>query len=316
MRTMREAFSYTAYGLGIRSVLPLPELIAGEVAADVVIREQEIDCPALEAIDEQHAFGTIQEEAYYRFSGVGTFLVRGGHEIIVDPVAGVDTRALRLSLLGPAMALVLHQRGRFIVHASAVAIGGRAVAFLGGNGFGKSTMAAALYTRGHDMLTDDVAAICTGSSGLMLLPSFPQFKLWPESALALGNEPETLPLVHPDFQKRAYQVTRRFSRKPLPLQRLYVLSGGPTVELSPLQPQQALAEFMRYWYGTRFGRPLLRTVGISCLFRQCADLASKVSMSRLKRPPSLQRLSDLARHVEEDLAVNGNGSGHSINTNS
>jgi ABC-type glutathione transport system ATPase component len=76
---------------------------------------------------------------------VGAFLVRGGREIMIDAVPGVDARTLRLSLLGPALALVLHQRGRFVLHASTVAVAGSAIAFLGEKGWGKSTIAAALY---------------------------------------------------------------------------------------------------------------------------------------------------------------------------
>jgi len=36
-------YSYIAYGLGIRSALPLPELTVGEAAQDVVLRLGKVD---------------------------------------------------------------------------------------------------------------------------------------------------------------------------------------------------------------------------------------------------------------------------------
>lgn len=299
-------FSYIAYGLGIHSILPLPELIAREGAADVVVRLGKVDRSLLEAVDEYHAFWATPTEACHFFRGVGAFLVRDGHEVIVDPVPGVDMRVLRLSLLGPTMGLILHQRGRFVLHASTIAITGSAIAFLGGNGSGKSTIAAALHARGHDLLADDVTAMHIGSGCPTVLPSFPQFKLWPDSAVALGNVPETMPLLHPDLDKRACCVTERFAHISLPLRRLYVLARGPTPEIEFLPPQEALRELMRHWYGTRFGRWLLQVVGIAPYFLQCASLANRVNIRRLKRPPSLEALPDLARLVEQDLAEDRN----------
>jgi hypothetical protein len=295
-------FSYMAYGLGIHSALPLPELVAQEVAADVVIRLGKVDRSLLETVDAIHAFWATAEEACHFFKGVGAFLVRGGREIIADLDLDADARPVRLSILGPALALVLHQRGRFVLHASAVAVFGSAVAFLGGHGWGKSTTAAALYTRGHDMMTDDATAVHMDTDGPKIIPSFPQFKLWPEAVVALGEVPEALPLLHPDLPKRAQRLTQGFVQTPLPLTRLYVLDEGPALESTPLQSQEALQELMHHWYGARFGRQLLQATGIAAHFRQCTRLASQVSIYRLQRPVCLAALPELARFVEEDLA--------------
>jgi len=43
--------SYVAYGLGIHSVLPLPELVAKEVVVDVVVRLGKVACSLLEVVD-------------------------------------------------------------------------------------------------------------------------------------------------------------------------------------------------------------------------------------------------------------------------
>ena len=298
-------YSYVAYGLGIRSELPLPELVAGEAPADVVLRLGRVDrVPALELDRGGSGCWATAEEACRFMAGVGTVLVQSGRQIIVDPAVGVEDRVLRLSILGPAFALVLHQRGRFVLHASAVESTGSAVAFMGGSGWGKSTLAAALHARGCGIVADDLTAITVGAEGPTVFPGFPQLKLWPEAVVSLGGAPETMPQLHPLFEKRARQAIRGFSNKLLPLRRIYVLAEGavPAIE-PPLRPRDALLELMSHWYGSRFGDRLLQVDGAAgSHFLQCAALANSVTVRRLRRSRPLQALLDLARMVEDDLA--------------
>lgn len=298
----RSVFSYVAYGLGIHSVLPLPELASQKTAADVVIRLGPVDCSRLEVVDTNHRFWADPEQACHYFDGVGAFLVRGGREIVVDPIPTADERSLRLSLLGPALALALHQRGKFVLHASAVAVTGGAIAFLGGHGWGKSTLAATFHARGHEMIADDVTAVHLDGGSPTVVPSFPQLKLWPDALLALGEAPEALPLLHPDFVKRARRVTEGFATTPVPLKRLYVLARGDTLAIETLQPREGMQELLQHWYGARFGRQLIKAARVPALFLQCASLANSVPVRRLQKPHCLATLADAARMVMEDLS--------------
>jgi hypothetical protein len=297
-------FSYVAYDLGVHSTLPLPELIAKDIAADVVVHLGKVDCSLLAAVDAQHSFWATHKEACHFFSEAGAFLVRDGREIIIDPIPEADERVVRLSLLGPALALLLHQRGQLVLHASAVAIAGRVVAFLGEQGRGKSTTAAVLHGRGHSMVADDVLAIDMRSDSPLAIPSFPQFKLWPESAGAIGESPEVMPLLHPAFTKRACCVMQGFAQTSLPLARLLILEEGPTLRIEPLPPQEALRALISHWYGRRFGRQLLQVGNVAAHFRQCTRLVNYVDVCRLTRPSCLSALPNLARFVEKEL-LNG-----------
>jgi hypothetical protein len=232
---------------------------------------------------------------------VGAFLVRHGREIVIDPAPGVEERLLRLSLLGPALALLLHQRGFLIVHASVVAQGDCAVAFLGKNGWGKSTIAAALHLKGYDLVTDDVAAIQLGADGPRVLPSFPQVKLWPEAARLLGGSSETLPILHPDFDKRGWRAERGFALAPRRLERIYGLAPGPAPAVENLEPREACFEILGHWYGHRFGGELLQNGSATRHLQQCAALASQVSMRRLVRSGGSAALLHLADLVDNDL---------------
>lgn len=291
--------AYVAYGLGIQSVLPLPELMPGEAAADVVVRLRKVDRLPPEAISAGAYSQATLEEVYLFWQEVGAFLVRSGHEIIVEPAPGVDERVLRLFVLGPALAVLLHQRGWLVLHASAVAIDGETVAFLGGRGWGKSTTAAALHARGHGIVADDVTAVRLDTGHPMVSPSFPQLKLWPEVAVSsLGDDLQALPRLHPDREKRARPVARSFPSASLPLKRIYVLGEGESQRIEPLRPQEALVELVRHSYVSL----LLQTTEASSHFLQCSSVVRNVPVLNLRRPRSLPALSDLARLVEEDLA--------------
>jgi hypothetical protein len=295
-------FSYSAYGLGIHSALPLPELVPCEAGEDAVVRLGKVDRLPSSLDERGYGFWATAQEACHFLAHTGAFLARAGREIIVDPASGVEERALRLVILGPALGLLLHQRGRLVLHASAVEVGGTAVAFMGASGWGKSTSAALMHSRGHGMVADDITVIDLDQDCPTVFPGFPQLKLWPEAVMSLGETPETLPRLHPLFEKRARRITREFSQSPLPLRCIYVLAGGTDLAIEPLQPQEALRELIRHWYGSRYGVELVRPIGLSPLFLQCASLANRATVYRLTRPYSLETLPDIARLLEEHLA--------------
>lgn len=73
--------------------------------------------------------------------------------------AGVDLDAVRADVLGRVLAAALHEAGGLALHASAVAIGDRAVAFIAPKRHGKSTLAMALVSAGARLLSDDILPI-------------------------------------------------------------------------------------------------------------------------------------------------------------
>jgi len=297
--------SYSAYGLGIHSVLPLPEFKAApEVEADVVIRLGNVrqSLPDIPAQTGFHMTATPKEACLF-WDRLGTFLVRSGREIIVEPYPGAEEKLIRLPLWGAVLAVLLHQRGLLVLHASAVAINGDAVAFIGEKGRGKSTTAATIYARGHKLLSDDVVALdVSDSEDPMVLSGIPQFKLWPEAVSSLGDDPELLPQIFSGCEKRVRRVADRFSQKPLPLKGIYSLSTGPRPEIKVLPPQEAIVQLIRNSYVARFGKRLLHGVGAATHFRQCTSLVNRIPVYSLDRPQSLSLLPAVAQLVEEQLS--------------
>lgn len=294
-------YSYVAYGLGIHSELVLPELMPGQREADVVVRLGKVDRPQSTLDSQVYCFWSTRRGMHIFWSEAGTFLIRGGREIIVDPVRCVDEKHLRLILLGAAMGVALHQRGYLVLHSSAVRMNGGAVLFLGGKRRGKSTIAAGLCARGHSFMADDVVALQFDSAnGPTVLPGFPQLKLWPDAVASLGEDPEALPRVSSRTDKRHREASNGFSHDPAPLKQVFALSGGAEVEIKPLQPRQALMELLGNLYVGRFGSQLLRQDEAPRLL-QCAQVVRSVPIHGLNRPPSSQVVPTIAQLVERQL---------------
>ncbi len=293
---MNSTFSYHAYGLGIRAAMPLPELTPGVAEEEISIRFGGLDKPSSEILEKGWGhFSPAPGEDYLFWQDVGSSLVRGGHDIIVDPSPGLDERMLRHFVLGPGLAVLLLQRGHLLLHASAVAVDDEAVLFLGSTGWGKSTTAAALHARGHRLVTDDLAVLQTEDSRCLVFPGFPHQKLWPEALVSLGDDPEKLPRCNPSFEKRARPAAHKFSPTPLPIRRIYVLYDGVVTEILPLRPQEALAELVRHTYGAM-------GVGNPSHFLECASVVNRVSVCSLRRQKALSKLPNLVQLIEDDLA--------------
>src|SRR3984957_11299012 len=146
----KSTWSYHVYGVGIRSALKFPELSPCSSAIDARVRVDQVEAPDEVRLSELSVLAARDGTFYCGGAKIGAMAVRAGTEIVIDPAdPRADERLLRYAVLGPALRALLHQRGLLVLHASVVVIGGRGVAFVGDNGAGKSTVAAASLSYGQ-----------------------------------------------------------------------------------------------------------------------------------------------------------------------
>jgi hypothetical protein len=295
---------YSAYDLRVHSSLPFPELPETQSnTPDVDIRLGKIAKPLSNTLIKDPSLDInfqVNSDGVYLFDEkAGAIHIRNGNEIIIDPVSGADERILRLYILGTAMGILLQQRGHLVLHASAVAAEGGAVAFIGESGFGKSTLAAMLHDRGLAVVTDDVLAVSVKGENVSVFPSFPRLKLWEDTAAALRYDRSTLIQLHPEHEKFNVPVKQEFPQAPLPLKRIYVLAEGKEQKIEPLTVNQVLPELIRHSYRMQFLAPDRR----SDYFLHCAEAAKKVPASRLIVNYSFSEIPDLIKLVEEDISA-------------
>jgi hypothetical protein len=173
--TVTPPIVYSQCGLRIRSAieLHLPLAPGGEWDVNVVLGgdiHDSTDPPPGEVIA---AYGS-GEDSWYTATSTGTgFRIRFrdcGEFVISDDLAEVEVRRapsgradlLPILLAGTVSAFLLTLRGHTVLHASAVAIDGSALAFVGQSGRGKTTLAALLCVGGAQLVTDDVLTVEAG----------------------------------------------------------------------------------------------------------------------------------------------------------
>jgi hypothetical protein len=295
--------TYLAYGLGIHSELAMPQLAdAKDIPADVTIRYGTLDRPE----DLTTTIEASNDTIYIFMADVGGLRIRNGSEMTVDPLEGAEDLGFRFFISGIGLGLLLQQRGVFNLHASAVNIGGGAVAFIGAKFMGKSTTAASLHARGHALLTDDVLPIYIdpGTGAYHVKPGYPELKLWPDAVEAtFGGSLDDLPKVHPNGPKRTLDVAKDFEQVDLPLRCIYVLefaeADEPAVTIEPLSARAACMELVRHSFTVR----IVQKLGLhSEHLQQCAAMVDHVPVRRLRRIQSLIALPAFIQAIEDDVA--------------
>jgi hypothetical protein len=184
------------------------------------------------------------------------WLDRDGCEVWATWPENLTIEDMATYLLGPVLGILLRLRGVTCLHASAVAFGENAVAFVGFEGAGKSTTAAALARRGHAILSDDVVALAEQNGSFVVHPAYPYLCLWPESVESLYGSAEALPQFSANYEKRCLSLGKqelRFAERALPLATIYILGerrGDPAPLVEEFTPQKAFLALVANTFAT------------------------------------------------------------------
>jgi hypothetical protein len=291
--------TYQVFGLTLKSALSLPCLpSAGEGAPEIeivfgAVRENGLEDPVEADPYSQSKPGQV----WLRIPGAARFLITGGNQILIDPESGADGQTLRLFVLGSCMGAILHQRGCLVLHGSALRFGDQCVVFVGDSGAGKSTTAAALHLRGHDILADDISVI--DSQG-RVQPGFPQMKLWAATADLLGLDTGALARIRPQADKYAFPVDEGFCDRALPLAAVFVLRTHekPDLLVETVRGMEKMNLLIQHTY--RFG--YVRGMGLQPRhLMQCGRLANLVPITAVTRPMAGLTLEAWLERMEDYL---------------
>lgn len=285
---------YRTFGLVLSSPLPLPELIPAEGVADVVVHFDRINLPS-EPLPGRPCVLATATEAWFSYPDIGRFRVADGKEIVVDPYDGVDEVALRQTLLGSVLAMVLHQRGLFVLHGSAVGREDGAVAIVAESGYGKSTTAAALVAEGFTLLSDDIVAVRHEADDQpCVLPGFPEINLWSDVGPMVRDDSRQVLTRVENRTKSSYRLGASHATGAIPLRRVYVLDVDDRAGITPLPRSEGL----RILFDHTFGPEIMRFEPPKAVFEACSRLVLSIPVRRLTRTTSLD---DLPRFVESIL---------------
>ena len=249
---------------------------------------------------------SVLEGKYFRFAYADQteFLVdRGGTEVWAkwaEPLTIEDTATY---LLGPVMGFVMLLRGIVCLHASAIAVGDKAIALLGPAGAGKSTTAAAFSGRGYNVLAEDVVTLDDRGRNFFVRPGYPCIRLWPASVKGLYGSETHLPKLTPNWDKCYLDLKNQFHTEPLPLSAIYHLgerrdnTSAPFVE--SLDRSEGLLSLIANTYATKLMDKQMRAREFELLTR----VLNTVRLRRVTPHADLSRISDLCDTILNDLNV-------------
>jgi hypothetical protein len=286
--------------LSVASGIALPGLIAGtpDSIPQVTIRHG----PVPDSLPDAHLTGPTWQIAGKRFllrvPNIARFLLEDGDRIIFTPVSERSTEDVPIFILGTMFGILLHQREQIVLHASAVEVNGKAVAFCGSSGEGKSTLAAALARRGYRLITDDICAISFApNSAPVVHPDGRQLKLWAEAIEKLGLEGLRGEAVRGCLQK-FYVDPGHAANEALPLRAVYVLCQAyPSATPGIVRPNIVDAAVLLKQHAYR---PLLvaRLKQNEHYFRAAARIANRAGIFRLTRRLEFAAIADVVSWLE------------------
>ncbi len=127
-------------------------------------------------------------------------------------------------LYGPVLGFLLRAWGRLALHASCVRVDDGAILLAGEPGAGKSTTAAALATRGHTVISDDLTALSHDDGATIAWPAFDHLRLWATSEPLVLDDATRLERITPTWDKRRFPLAgAAFADAPCPVRAVVVL---------------------------------------------------------------------------------------------
>ena len=321
-------FTHTAFGLTLRSNRLLPVLPLLETPSPIFDIELHLGVSPLTGSGKLPESQPLVNKSSYKdesgkpiwemradghssllhltyYDGMQFWLDRKGKCLwaVWPPEAALEDAASYL--LGPVLGILLRLRGVTCLHASAVALEDRSVAFVGPAGAGKSTTAAAFAKQGYAVISDDIVALDEREGLFQVMPAYPHLCLWPDSVQMLYGSQQALPRIIQDWDKRrlaAGDQGTRFEGRPLPLAAIYILGESgphPAPRVEGIRPQAAFLSLVAGTYANNILDREMRRREFAFLGR----LIAKVPVRQVRPSDDPARLEDLCRIIHQDFAL-------------
>lgn len=300
-------YKYQAYHLHISAPFECPQLLDAteeskkypQVTISFGNVPKQLDAP----LNIGPAYQATNEAFLLEIDGVGRYLIRHGNEIIIEPHPDVTEEEILLFLLGSAFGALLNQRGFLVLHASAICTEKGAVLFTGHSGAGKSTTLQAFIDKGYNKLSDDTIAVYYDESvkKIMVLPSFPNTKLWQKSADVLGKSTAGLARVRANLDKFNLSTKAFFHNEAMELYSIYELQPSSQCNTLCFDTLQTIDKFKLLFSNTYRRRYAENLLCKQNHFRISSEIAKKTIIKNLKRSANENTLTELVKLIEADF---------------
>lgn len=213
-----------------------------------------------------------------------------------DEACGATLRHLLIDQLLPR---AVADQGRLVLHASAVAVEGRAVLFLGASGRGKSTLSAAIARSGAELIGDDAIVFDTGGGHPRVRAIHPGLRLLPDSLAAIGPAGQTPSMVASYSEKLSVRPPAMAvqGRDWLPVAAIFVLEAQAIGDGTIRHRQLACADAAIALVANSFALDPSDGMRAGANLARAASVAGSIPVIALHYPRDYARLSDVEAGV-------------------
>jgi len=293
---------YKVYGICIASDIELPELLLSDnEVTDAVIIEGPVP-KDLPCITSQGAFYQASfNDFLLRVDRIGAIRVQNGDTIIVERDSFCSPEEFRIYILGSGLGALLHQKGIFAIHGSAIETDKGGLIISGVSSSGKSTLAASLVKMGFKAISDDIAAIHLRNNKLLLHHGIPSLKLWGNVVKALSIKEDLIKVAN-SLDKFRMPLQNNFRQEPIKIFRIISLStknsdGFEIEELNGIEKFHSLRNNtyrLQYIDGLQVTKHHFENIGV---------VANKIELLRIRRPISPVLINELANFVVKEIVM-------------
>jgi hypothetical protein len=247
--------------------------------------------------------------SYIRYDQMFEFLIAPqGNSVVYRLHGNVSSGSFQTYLLGRVFSYVLVKMGHEPLHATTVVVDGGAVAFLGGSGFGKSSLAACFIASGCSLLTDDVLRTEERHGHYLAFAGPPCLKLLPGVArLYMDDISNGVPINNREasVSKLLFPLAAEHGVSGnVPLVAIYVLTNPrkvyrrQRVVLASMSAREALMNLISFTHNDA----LISAQRMRRLLECAQRLSATVPMRSLAYPRTLSSLDEARDRVLGDLA--------------
>ncbi|WP_310259038.1 aldolase [Fictibacillus barbaricus] len=302
MLTTKQTYQYNTFGLSISSEIQLPELFPTPFYGEGDVH---IEVSDLTQIWEQKVSPNTQvfverNFVLFQIPDLAIFCIRDGNSIVFSPFLNLDLDKIRLYLLGTCMGTILLQKKILGLHGSAIAINGKAYAFIGESGVGKSTLASAFILQDFKLISDDVIAInFDNQNNPIMMPSYPQQKLWKESLIKFGMDSKK---YQPLFERETKFAVPVENPVKVPIELAGVIelevNDSDSIKYEKIKGLNKIATLFQHTYRSSF---INRLELSDWHFKETVKLLDKIQINKLSRPKNQFTAHELVAVVLDNI---------------
>lgn len=214
-------------------------------------------------------------DALFTYPDIGRFRVRNGRQIEIQIAPGATPEMAAAAARIAPFAALIHQRGDFPLHSSAVVRpgDGKVLLIAGNSGAGKSTTAAAFARNGWKVMNDDVSRLSIEDGKVLVWPGYTALKLLGESCRLL--QIDSTGLSHTGEVKGKFYWPTEYAEGPRLPSAIVRLTRGNREDKAPrrLRGSAAMQMLLEQTYRPK----LVRALGLrETHFAQVLQVAARI----------------------------------------